>query len=224
MRTRLFKRYPPNPEGLSAYRQRAQMLHHSPPLSREIYRCDFLGFVDEEERRVGCLLHPSLWGEDLRDVSPYGRKLCAEHLCLSHTYLSEAEKGVVIRVLDDWYLYGLVITDLDFVRESLRILADGIGHAVKPQHLEPTLRDALRRFFSFKEHWPFKDSRPRLGKYWFSEGEYRLDHPWDDPWDRILGCLETAPSLWEEAKVYLKHYMGKLIETFLRILEGKDVV
>lgn len=197
------------------------MLHPSEPLARDIHRCDFLGFLDPQGKRVGCLLHPALHGKDLRDFSPYGRTLCDSHLCPSHHYLNRDEQQGVVLVLEDWYLYGLVITDLDLVRETFKILADQVGRAIKPKDLGvPELREGLRRFFSFKEHWPFKDSRPRLGKYWFSQGEYRLDHPWDDPWDRLLGCLETDPLLWEEAKAFLVLKLEELGRLFSERLGG----
>ncbi len=190
-------------------------LHHSPPLCTDIIRCEFLGFVDRRRRRVGCLLHPALHNEDLRDVSPYGCELCVEHLCPSHHYLTEGEQHLVAGVLDDWYLYGLVITDLDLVRDSLRLVAERLGRMPSSADLrhEP-FRRALAEFFSLKEHWPFRDHRPRLGKYWFSEGEYRLDHPFDEPWDRILCCLETDLSRWKEASGFLKEMIDRVVEGF----------
>ena len=76
-------------------------------LYETIYNCEFLGFVDEGHKRVGCLLHPQLNnGTDLRGISFYGEDLCRQHLCPSYEKLTTAEKEVVIRLLDDWYLYG----------------------------------------------------------------------------------------------------------------------
>jgi len=214
-RTRLFWQHPLTPEGLKAYREKAQRLHHSSPLCTEIIRCEFLGFVDEGRRRVGCLLHPALHGEDLRDASPYGRELCREHLCPSHHYLTEGEQRLVAGVLDDWYLYGLVITDLDLVRDSLRLVADRLGQMPSSVDLRhDPFRRALAGFFSLKERWFFRDHRPRLGKYWFSEGEYRIDHPFDDPWDRILCCLETDPSRWKEALTVLERTIDRVVRSY----------
>jgi len=219
-RTLLFLSKKPSSEWISLYRKEARRLETYSPLCKEIYCCEFLGFVDHN-RRVGCLLHPALWGEDLRDFSFYGKKLCSEHLCPSQTYLTEDEKEIVIKVVNDWYLYGLVISDLDFVREGLALIANGIGRSLKVRDMEnPFLRGALGKFFAFKENWPFKDGRLRLGKYWFSEGEYRIDHPWDDPWDRILGCLETGKDKWKEAKLYLKEQIERLISLFEEVLGG----
>ena len=220
-RTLLFQRYPLTPEGLAAYKEEARGLHHSPPLCNEIARCEFLGFVDDERRKVGCLLHPALHGEDLRELSPYGRDLCAEHLCPSHQYLTEGERRLVAAVLDDWYLYGLVITDLDLVRESLKLVADRVGCMPSPEDLRRgAFKRALAEFLSLKEHWPFRDSRPRLGKYWFSRGEYRLDHPFDDPWDRLLCSLETDPSQWGQAMEFLQGQLERVVGAYLREDDG----
>ncbi|MBU1208698.1 MAG: hypothetical protein KKH04_17535 [Proteobacteria bacterium] len=37
-------------------------------------------------------------------------------LCLSYTHLTKVEQSAVFMALDDWYLYGLVITDIDLVK------------------------------------------------------------------------------------------------------------
>ena len=220
-RTSFFLSQRPSPEWISFYKKEAKQFETSSVLCHKIYCCEFLGFVDQARKRVGCLLHPALWGEDLRDFCFYGKELCSQHLCPSHTYLSEDEKGIVIKVIQDWYLYGLVITDLDLVRESLALIANGIGRSLRVRDVEePLLKRALGDFFALKENWPFKDHRLRLGRYWFSQGEYRLDHPWDDPWDKILGCLETAREKWEEAKLYLKDRIKELIHLFKEVLGG----
>ena len=47
-----------------------------------IYCCEYLGFLDAEEKKVGCLVHPlQNDGADMRTVSFYGRDVCAGHLC-----------------------------------------------------------------------------------------------------------------------------------------------
>jgi len=215
-RTRLFRHYPPTSKGLEAYQAKARRLVSSPPLCAEVIRCEFLGFVDQGGRRVGCLLHPALHGQDLRDLSPYGRELCERHLCPSHYYLTEGEKRLVAGVLDDWYLYGLVITDLDLVRESLRLVADQVGQMPSPEDLRrESFRRALGEFLSLKERWPFRDSRPRLGKYYFSQGEYRLDHPTDDPWERLLYSLETDRFQWTRALKALRRHLERLAKAYV---------
>ena len=147
-----------------------------PKLLETIYNCEFLGFLDEEKRRVGCLLHPSVnRGRDLRDQCFYGAEICAGHLCPSHTYLTRAEQKSVLAALKDWYLYGLVITDIDLVKEFFRHVQTRLGDSLREARLEGgKTREALRDFFSLKESWKFASARNRLGKYYFSHSEYRI--------------------------------------------------
>jgi hypothetical protein len=147
-------------------------------LYKTIYNCEFLGFIDEGHKRVGCLLHPELNnGEDLRGISFYGDALCRQHLCPSHEKLTQAEKEVVIRLLDDWYLYGLCITDIDLVKTYLFHIQNAAGEEFDPARLDPDpkLGMLMREFFSWKECWPFRRTEAlRFGKYYFLEGEYHI--------------------------------------------------
>ena len=161
---------------LAHYSREAKALHHGPKLLEDIHNCEFLGFLDDGERKVGCLLHPSVnEGVDLRDFSFYGPGLCAAHLCPSYAHLTEVESLAAINAIDDWYLYGLVITDIDFVKGFLRHAQDLLGDALRPVYLDdPRVSAALGEFFELKLNWPFASKEPRLGKYYFTEREYRV--------------------------------------------------
>jgi hypothetical protein len=37
-------------------------------------------------------------------------------LCPSYPHLTQVEQAAVFMALDDWYLHGLVITDIDLVK------------------------------------------------------------------------------------------------------------
>lgn len=152
-------------------------------LYETIYNCEFLGFIDAGEKRVGCLLHPQLNdGVDLRVISFYGDVLCRQHLCPSHEKLSAVEKEMVVCLLDDWYLYGLCITDIDLVKTYLFHIQNALGEEFDPAQLDtsPTLKRLMKAFFSWKGHWPFRRTGAlRFGKYYFLEGEYhsaRIDY------------------------------------------------
>jgi hypothetical protein len=149
-------------------------------LYETIYNCEFLGFVDEGYKRVGCLLHPDInEGRDQRGISFYGEDLCRQHLCPSHEKLTTAEKEVVIHILDDWYLYGLCITDIDLIKSYLFHIQNAVGEEFNPAQLEtrPTLKRLMQEFFSWKEHWPFRRKEAlRFGKYYFVEGDYQIAH------------------------------------------------
>ena len=164
------------PPDLEKYSRACETLPPSSKLCETIYNCEFLGFLDRELKQVGCLLHPSLHnGVDLRTCSFYGAKLCAEHFCPSFNHLATVEQEAVIMSLDDWYLYGLVITDIDFVKEFFRHVQDRLGDSVHVDQIRNSkARQALHEFFTLKESWNFLSKENRLGKYYFSHSEYLI--------------------------------------------------
>ena len=122
------------------------------------------------------MLHPVLHqGRDLRTCSFYGAELCNNHFCTSYSSLTPVEQKAVICSLDDWYLYGLVLTDVDFVKAFFVHVQNRMGDSVSTTKLEKEeVRDSLWSYFQLKESWKFSAGDKRLGKYYFSEGEYRI--------------------------------------------------
>ena len=122
------------------------------------------------------MLHPLLHhGGDLRTCSFYGAELCRNHFCISFTSLTPAEQKAVICSLDDWYLYGLVITDVDFVKSFFTHVQNRLGDSVRDERLDKQrYKRALRDYFELKTSWQFSSRTKRLGKYYFSQAEYRI--------------------------------------------------
>ncbi len=178
-RTALMGRADKSPAGL---REFARMIRAAEDMTKRyevIYCCEYLGFLDPEERRVGCLLHPRQNdGADGREVSFYGRELCDGHFCPSYHYLSREEKLTLLNVLDDWYLYGLVVTDIDLVKSYFQLICDGIYETPAPELFrEGEIREATRAFFDLKLSWPFRDADVhRLGKYYFDGSQYMIKY------------------------------------------------
>ena len=104
--------------------------------------------------RVGCLAHPRVTGGvDLRDCGVYRAEVCETFTCPSFGWLSDAQARLVQAACADWYLYGLVITDVEFVRGCLRLLAWECGREVPCEALlarAPALA-ALHALFALKE-------------------------------------------------------------------------
>ncbi|MGB9699690.1 MAG: hypothetical protein ACPL5I_09935 [Thermodesulfobacteriota bacterium] len=226
-RTWLFKSTPDKLE-IESFRRQLKELEQPPPLVKDIYNCEFLGFIDEGHKRVGCLLHPALHqGIDLRQYSFYGAELCAGHFCLSYTHLTEIEKLAVWEALDDWYLYGLVITDLDLVKEFFREVQARLGDCMRPgKFRKDQVRKALSAFFGLKENWPFAAKENRLGKYYFSQGEYQIarlayEKRWQikpSQFDKILVSLASEFSSKEdvlEAESLIEQKISAFIEAYL---------
>jgi hypothetical protein len=225
-RTTLFRSFGQDLQ-LEAYSLAAKELTAGRKLLDDIYNCEFLGFLDEEERRVGCLLHPSVnKGLDLRDSSFYGPSLCAAHMCPSHEHLTETEKLSVIESLEDWYLYGLVITDIDLVKEFSRHAQDRLGDIIRPECLhDEGVRAALRAFFELKAAWRFASAEPRLGKYYFTHSEYRVARiDYEKRWkigpsrfDRILISLSSefqTEAEVREAEAVIEEKLGDFVQAY----------
>jgi len=170
----------PDPEKLASFSRWVRSVEPGGKLLETIYNCEYLGFLDPEGRKVGCLLHPARHpGEvdDLRSCSFYGAELCAGHLCLSYQKLTPEESFCVIQSLDDWYLYGICITDIDFCKAFFREASSRLGEQPSLAVLarEGACR-AARSFFRLKVDWPFRTGdEGRFGKYCLAEDEYRED-------------------------------------------------
>jgi hypothetical protein len=215
-------------EDVAKYRREFADPPGNPKLLEAIYNCEFLGFIDPSRARVGCLLHPSRHGrEDLRFHSFYG-DLCASHFCPSYTYLTATEQLAVCLSVDDWYLYGLVITDIDLVKEFFRHAHGRLGETIHPARLtDPGVSRTLQEFFRLKESWKFASGKPRLGKYYFSHAEYRVarieyEKNWGVPpsrFDKILVSLSSEFFSKEdviEAERMIEEKVAGFVQAYLR--------
>ena len=228
-RTRLFLSSGKDPE-LFQKTYSVEKLPSNPKLVEAIYNCEFLGFLDGEEKRVGCLLHPSVnQEEDLRyHCCFYGAELCAGHFCPSYTFLSKTEQKTVLVSLDDWYLYGLVITDIDLVKEFFQHVQTRLGDCLREERLQDfRVREALRDYFRLKESWKFASSKNRLGKYYFSHSEYQIARiEYEKNWkvkpsrfDKILMSLSSEFTSKEdvlEAESLIEEKIGKFTQVYER--------
>jgi hypothetical protein len=227
-RRTLFSSLGRNPENFqSAYAR--EEIPSNPKLLETIHNCEFLGFLDGGKLRVGCLLHPSVnEGEDLREYCFYGREICAGHYCPSHAHLTQVERKSVLLALEDWYLYGLVITDIDLVKDFFHQVQSRMGDNVREERMENfRVRQALQEFFALKESWKFASHRNRLGKYYFSLSEYQVARiEYEKNWrikpsrfDKILMSLEsdfqTREDVFEAEAIVERKIAG-----FLKAYEG----
>jgi hypothetical protein len=122
------------------------------PLFPSVRICPLLGFLDDAATRVGCLAHPvATGGPDLRDCGAYDTAICEGFFCPSHAWLSEEEAEIAERACGDFYLYGLVVTDVPFLRAALAGVAALAGTRVEARHLaRAPFRAAFRRVLALK--------------------------------------------------------------------------
>ena len=189
-----------------AFRAAAARLceEEGPPLFPSVRVCPLLGFLDPARRRIGCLAHPvSTGGPDLRDCGAYDVRTCQTFFCPSHSWLSEEEAGLVAEVCaGDPYLYGLVVTDVPFLRAALCGVAALAGRTVERRHLDDEpFRSALARLLALKEELaPGSDGL--FGAFRAAAGgepvprsiDYRaLGREAPSPYDELLTCVGADP-------------------------------
>jgi hypothetical protein len=82
------------------------------------------------------------------------------------------------KIIDDWYLYGLCLTDIDLVVTYFRLIADLVGRELKPQYFDDHLVKSIAlEYFNWKTTWPFRsEDANRLGKYYFDGSQYMISH------------------------------------------------
>lgn len=178
-RTKRFRELVKVPGDIECYRNATMACEDFRKRYEVIYCCEYLGFLDEAEKKVGCLLHPlQNSGLDLRAGSFYGQELCAGHICPSHYFIPGNQVQILLKIIDDWYLYGLCLTDIDLVVEYFRLLADLIGEELKPDVFKnDVLRNIVREYFNWKINWPFRSEETnRLGKYYFDGSQYMISY------------------------------------------------
>jgi hypothetical protein len=124
------------------------------PLFPSVRVCSLLGYLDRAETRVGCLGHPAATGgPDLRTCGAYEPGICEAFLCPSHAWLSEEEAAIAeAACAGDAWLYGLVVTDVPFLRAALGAVAARAGQRVELRHLgDARFRAAFRDLLALKE-------------------------------------------------------------------------
>ncbi|WP_242392657.1 hypothetical protein [Anaeromyxobacter oryzisoli] len=200
-RTLALARVPRTPE---AFRVAARTLAADgpAPLFPSVRICPLLGFLDAGGERVGCLGHPkATGGADLRDCGAYDVLTCDAFLCPSHAWLTEEEAEIAATATGDFHLYGLVITDVPFLRAALDGVAARTGARVLLRHLaHPPFRAALERLLALKEELapgsdglfgafrPGRDGEPVPRRIDYDA----LGRP-ASPHDEILTCVGADP-------------------------------
>ena len=116
--------------------------------------CPLAGFLDRDGTLVGCLGHPrSTGGPDLRDCGSFGALTCEAFGCdTARDALSREERELVRDACGDWFLYGLVITDREFVRACLSAARAAAARELRLS--SAAARRCLRPLFLLKEEAP----------------------------------------------------------------------
>ena len=200
-RTEALRGLPRTPDAFAAGARRLAV-EAAPPLFSSVRVCPLLGFLDAAQTRVGCLAHPAATGgPDLRACGAYDVKTCDGFFCPSFSWLSEEEAEIAERAAGDWHLYGLVVTDVPFLRACLAAVAAAVGARVERRHLDrPPFRAALRRLLDLKTQLA-PGSEGLFGAFAPApdggEVPRRIDYAamgrTASAWDEILRCAGADP-------------------------------
>jgi hypothetical protein len=135
-------------EGILYFSEKNREKEKSQPLDPAFFSCEFVGFLNEEETRVGCMLHPLARGNggtDWRGLSFHGAMACQGFFCRSHRELSTVQKEIILSTVNDWFLFGLVISDVDFIHSFFRLVEE---HLIDPATLlMPAAAKLVHEFF-----------------------------------------------------------------------------
>lgn len=201
-----------DPASLSAFRHQWEPRPQDKLLDG-LPSCPFLGYLNVREPvdlddgldlgPVGCLVHPlQNDGVDGRDCGVYDRHICEDYLCAAHSLLNRNEKWLVLNAVQDSFLYGLVMTDVRFIRALFEQAAhiNGMMPPTRCVEREEAV-DAARGYFELKRQWPYRDHQGIFGAVLPEQGldttrrktpvEQLANKVDSDPLDVILTCLGT---------------------------------
>jgi hypothetical protein len=223
-------------DSLASFRERFEETRSDQKLLDGLPNCPFLGLLGYDERsdrparahRVGCLVHPKQNdGVDGRDCGVYDRHICGEYLCAAHDLLDSREKLLVVQSVQDSYLYGLVVTDVRFVRQLLECAAEINGMSPPARCLQRSeALEAAASYFELKRGWPYAAKDGIFGQIQPGVGldcSRRLGPSAQlgveaGPFEAILTCLATevaSPARLREARTMV----AERVERFARAVQ-----
>ena len=156
---------------------RAETSNLGVPPMPEFHHCPYIGFIGDDFKRVGCLLHPQAarnGGVDYRGLSDYGSMTCNMYFCPSHKNLPEDFKQILRNLADDWYGYGLMISE-PVLLEALyeEIIKRTCGAKPDPERAgRPENRRFWAELFALKTRWPYQTAGRPLANYFFNDPLY----------------------------------------------------
>jgi hypothetical protein len=204
-RTRLFAGVPRTVDGIDAFKARVEKHEPQERPFPDFHHCPFLGMIEDDGRRVGCLLHPEAKGNagiDWRGLSYYGGMACRTYFCPSVRRLPDRWLDAIRRSMDHWYPHGLIVTERQLLRafftEVERRIARPVDAAAFKEGSEAAAH--LRHLAALKTDWSFRRrGAPGVGHYFFEDGLYPRPSVWRadesipaSPFEAILRELDSG--------------------------------
>jgi hypothetical protein len=177
-RTRQFAATPRTVDAIFQYKEAVAQRESQERPMRDFHHCPFLGLIGPQQAAVGCLLHPDGAGNngmDFRSLSYYGGMTCHIYFCPSTRLLPLRYKQILRTVLDDWYLYGLIVTETKLLKAFFEELESRMNRPLYAEDFttRPACREALKHLFLLRVSWPFRSpDNHRLANYFFNDHLY----------------------------------------------------
>jgi hypothetical protein len=152
-----------------------QQIRNNQPF-REFHHCPFVGLIGNELSRVGCLLHPMAEGNtgtDFRGLSYYGGMACRIYFCSVNRHLPERIKKIVRACFDDWYAYGLIITESSLLAAIFQEIETRLENPVYLDMISPEALSKIYRLLTLKLNWRFRSPQWPIVNYFFEDRKYR---------------------------------------------------
>lgn len=170
-RTSLFALTPRTADAIAAYKAAIHDVECISPLDPVIHFCEFIGFLDSHRKRVGCMLHPTAVGSagvDYRGLCHYGGMACKAFHCPACYEIPPRFMEILTGLIDDWHIWGLVATDVDFTVALFTLLERRLGRELTIEALEVCGAVALTQaMLNWKEDWsPAGVSSLRTSRYY----------------------------------------------------------
>ncbi len=90
-----------------------------PKRIEDAIQCPYIGYIDDEETLIGCLLYAGSRQGDIR-FSNFQNNTCVIFSCLAREILTEEEILYAARLTGDWFYYSLLINDINLLRKTAK--------------------------------------------------------------------------------------------------------
>jgi hypothetical protein len=177
-RTEAFRSVPRTEDGIYEYKRKNKGPYRLSRPFPEFHNCPFLGLIGGEKSRVGCLLHPTVPGNngvDYRSLSWYGEQACRTYFCPATNKLPAVYQSILIQTIDNWYVFGLIVTEYALVTAYFKEMEFRLGRQIEVSDYTQNIgaMAAFREFAELKTKWPFR-REDSLGpcNYFFNNSLY----------------------------------------------------
>lgn len=160
-RTRRFVNVPRTMNAIEEFARDTKSMESPERPFPHFHHCPYIGLIGPALSRAGCLLHPLAEGNegvDFRGLSHYGGFACRTYFCPATNRPEARHKRLVRAILNDWHLYGLVITEIDlissFFKQIEQISGQRLDDALASRN--PAVVAPLVDLLRLKINWPYR--------------------------------------------------------------------